>query len=81
MAIPSVIEKYLLPGGNGVATPTQLYSEAAPRVQAALKQYDRLAPQIDWVSENWIAAVGIGVFLISLGTIGGMYTYDWLKRR
>ena len=77
MGLPDVISKYLLPGG-GVATPAQLYEEAAPRVQAALKQYDQLAPKIEFMANNWPLFVGLTIFGGALAVIGGNYAYDYL---
>jgi hypothetical protein len=77
--ILDLAQKYLV-GGEG-PSPSQLYAEAAPAVQVALKQYDKASPGIDWVIDNWVLTTGIIVGLIAIGTIGGNYFYDYIKKK
>jgi len=77
--IPEIIQRMIIPGSG--PTPAQLYEEAAPRVQVALKQYDRLAPQIDYISKNWIATLGIVVVLGVVGVVIGNGVYDFVMSK
>lgn len=80
MGLPDILTKYLLPGG-GVASPAQLYEEAAPRIQAGLKQYDMLAPKIDFIANNWPLFVGLTLLGGAVAVIGGNYAYDYLTTK
>lgn len=79
MDIPTAIQKYLLPGAG--PTPAQLYEEAAPRVQAMLKQYDNVSPLVDFATRNWVATVATFVALGAIAAIGGNFLYDWLRKK
>ena len=78
-SVLDLVQKYAI-GGDGPA-PSQLYAEAAPSIQVALKQYDKASPGIDWVIENWVLTLGIVVGMIAIGTIGGNYFYEYIKKR
>lgn len=76
-AIPDVVMKYLVPGA-GSPSPAELYEEAAPRIQAVLKQYDRLAPKIDFMAESWPLFMVTTFTLGALAVIGGNYIYGYM---
>ena len=73
-----LVSKYLV-GGEG-PPPSQLYAEAAPSIQVALKQYDKAAPGIDFVLDNWVLTLGGLVVIIAVGTIGGNALYEYIKK-
>jgi len=77
--ITNLLSKYLIPTEG--PSPAQLYSEAAPRVQLVLKQYDKAAPGIDWITNNWILALGLILVGGAVASVGGNYLYDYLKKR
>ena len=72
-------QKYLV-GGEG-PSPSQLYTEAAPSIQVALRQYDKAAPGIDWMLENKVLVVGTALVLGAIAVVGGNYLFEYLKKR
>lgn len=78
-SILDLASKYLV-GSSGPPL-SELYAQSAPSIQVALKQYDKAAPGIDWVLENWVLTIGLTIGVIAIGTIGGNFLYEYLKRR
>lgn len=76
--VMDLAQKYLVGDGPPIS---ELYAQSAPTIQVALKQYDKAAPGIDWVLDNWVLTVGLLIGVIAVGTIGGNYFYDYLNRK
>jgi hypothetical protein len=65
---------------EGTPSPAELYSEAAPRVVKALKQYDAASPIVDFATRHWYL-VAVGVFLVGVGAgLTANFIYDKLRR-